>query len=58
MGIATPPAPDSTAHRRKDRLITADGEVTDEGMKQFLQSYLKELHAFIVRVLTVLPREA
>jgi len=37
-------------------LITADGEVTNEGTAEFLRKYLDELHAFIVRVLTVLPR--
>jgi chromate reductase len=36
--------------------ISADGEVTDEGTEQFLRNYMTELHAFIVRVLTVLPR--
>lgn len=41
----------------KPGLITADGEVTDEGTRQFLQNYMNELHNFIVRVLTVLPRE-
>jgi chromate reductase len=39
-------------------LITADGEVTDEGTRQFLRNYMTELHAFIVRMLTVLPRNA
>lgn len=42
----------------KPGLITADGEVTDESTKEFLQNYMNELHTFIVRVLTVLPREA
>jgi chromate reductase len=42
----------------KPGLITAEGEVTDEGTKKFLQNYMTELHAFIVRVLTVLPRNA
>lgn len=42
----------------KPGLITADGEVTDAGTKQFLQNYMNELHTFIVRVLTVLPRNA
>lgn len=37
-------------------LITADGEVTNESTAEFLRSYMTELHAFIVRVLTVLPR--
>jgi chromate reductase len=40
----------------KPGLITPDGEVTDDGTRQFLQNYINELHAFIVRVLTVLPR--
>ena len=37
-------------------LITADGEVTVERTQKFLRNYMTELHAFIVRVLTVLPR--
>ena len=36
-------------------LITADGEVTNEGTAEFLRNYMTELYAFIVRVLTVLP---
>lgn len=39
-------------------LITADGEVTDEGTQTFLRSYMTELYDFIRRVLTVLPRTA
>ena len=39
-------------------LITADGEINDEPTKEFLQNYMKELHAFIARVLTVMPRES
>ena len=39
-------------------LITADGEVTNEDTAEFLRNYMSELHAFIVRVLTVLPRNA
>ena len=39
-------------------LITDDGEVTVEGTEQFLRSYMEEFHAFIARVLTVLPRDA
>jgi hypothetical protein len=31
-------------------------EVTDEGTREFLRNYMTELHAFIVRMLTVLPR--
>ena len=42
----------------KPGLITADGEVTDESTKQFLQNYMTELHGFVVRVLTVLPRNS
>jgi chromate reductase len=42
----------------KPGLITPEGEVTDKGTAEFLRKYLTELHAFIVRVLTVLPREA
>jgi chromate reductase len=40
----------------KPGLITADGEVTDESTAEFLRNYMNELHAFIARVLTVLPR--
>jgi len=42
----------------KPGLITANGEVTDESTQEFLRNYMTELHAFIVRVLTVLPRNA
>ncbi len=42
----------------KPGLITVEGEVTDESTKKFLQNYMNELHTFIVRVLTVLPRNA
>jgi len=42
----------------KPGLITADGEVTDEATQEFLRNYMTEMHAFIVRVLTVLPRNA
>ena len=42
----------------KPGLITADGEVTDPSTQEFLRNYLNELHAFVQRVLTVLPREA
>jgi len=38
-------------------LITETGEVTDEKTRQFLRNYMNEFHTFIVRVLTVLPRE-
>jgi chromate reductase len=39
-------------------LITADGEVTDGSTAEFLENYMKQLHAFIVRVRTVIPRGA
>jgi chromate reductase len=42
----------------KPELITPDGEVTNDATKQFLQNYMNEFHAFVVRVLTVLPRKA
>lgn len=42
----------------KPGLISADGKVTDEGTEKFLSNYMTELHDFIVRVLTVLPRSA
>jgi len=41
----------------KEGLITADGEVTEGNTRDFLHNYMKEFHAFVVRVLTVLPRK-
>ena len=38
-------------------MITDDGEVTVESTEAFLRNYMAEFHAFIARVLTVLPRE-
>lgn len=40
----------------KPGLITEDGQVTEERTAEFLRNYMSELHAFIVQVLTVLPR--
>ena len=37
-------------------MITDDGEVTVESTEEFLRKYMTEFHAFITRVLTVLPR--
>lgn len=37
-------------------LITPEGQVTVESTEKFLRRYMTEFHAFIVRVLTVLPR--
>jgi chromate reductase len=42
----------------KPGLITPDGQVTNDATAAFLRNYMAELHAFIVRVLTVLPRSA
>lgn len=42
----------------KTGLITAKGEVTDEGTEKFLRNYLSELHTIVLRVLTVLPKNA
>jgi chromate reductase, NAD(P)H dehydrogenase (quinone) len=42
----------------KPGLITAEGEVTDEKTREFLRNYMQELKGFVVRVLTVLPRDA
>jgi chromate reductase len=39
-------------------MITDDGEVTVASTEEFLRNYMAEFHAFIGRVLTVLPREA
>jgi len=50
-------APEAYIHF-KPGLISADGEVSDESTEAFLRDYMQALHAFIVRVLTVLPREA
>jgi chromate reductase len=42
----------------KPGLIDDDGAVTDPSTAEFLTNYMKELHVFIERVLTVLPKEA
>jgi chromate reductase len=41
----------------KPGMITDDGDVTDDTTAEFLRNYMTEFHAFIIRVLTVLPRE-
>ena len=38
-------------------MITDEGEVTVASTEEFLRNYMAEFHAFITRVLTVLPRE-
>lgn len=42
----------------KPGLINESGEVTDGSTEEFLSNYLAELHQFVARVLTVLPRDA
>ena len=39
-------------------LIDDDGNVAVESTAQFLRKYMEDLHAFVVRVYTVLPRNA
>jgi chromate reductase, NAD(P)H dehydrogenase (quinone) len=39
-------------------LVDADGEVTNESTRKFLRNFMAELHAFLERVYTVLPRKA
>ncbi len=42
----------------KPGLVTESGEVTNESTEKFLRKYVEDLHAFIVRVYAVLPRNA
>lgn len=37
-------------------LITDEGEVTNDGTKEFLSNYMAEFHQFVARVYTALPR--
>ncbi len=37
-------------------LITDDGEVTDDETKAFLKAWIDDYHAFVLRVLTVVPK--
>jgi chromate reductase len=39
-------------------LVNDDGEVNDESVQQFLRDFMDEFQGFIIRVLTVLPRES
>lgn len=41
----------------KPDMITADGDVTIKETEEFLRDYMQELHAFVIRVMTVHPRE-
>ena len=40
----------------REGMVSEDGEVSDERTREFLRKYMEELHGFVVRVLTVLPR--
>ncbi|HWM17939.1 MAG TPA: NADPH-dependent FMN reductase [Microbacterium sp.] len=42
----------------KPGLITDEGEVTDEGTREFLTGYLRDYSTFVRRVLTVVPQDA
>lgn len=42
----------------KPGMISEDGDVTVKDTEDFLRNYMQELHAFIVRVMTVHPRQA
>jgi chromate reductase, NAD(P)H dehydrogenase (quinone) len=42
----------------KPGLLSEDGQVSDDVTADFLLTYLKELRDFVVRVLTVLPRQS
>lgn len=39
-------------------LISEQGEVTDSSTEEFLRNFLSEFHQFIVRVRTVIPKDA
>jgi chromate reductase len=41
----------------KPGLVDAEGKVGNESTETFLRNYMSEFHAFIERVLTVVPRE-
>lgn len=41
----------------KDGLISEDGKVSVKSTEDFLRKYMEDFHAFIARVLSVLPRE-
>ena len=50
-------APEAYLHFSKD-VFRADGEVTNESTRAFLTSFLTEYREHVVRVITVLPRQA
>ena len=50
-------APEAYIHLSTDG-FPGDGEVTDEFTRDFLKNYMAEFRDHVVRVLTVLPRQA
>ena len=42
----------------KPELISAEGRISNPDTEKFLRKYLEELHGFVARVLSVLPRSA
>ena len=54
-------APQFNAHEAyiqfKDGLISEDGQVSVKSTEDFLRTYMEDFHAFISRVLSVLPRD-
>ena len=48
-------APEAYIHF-KPGLIDDEGKVSDESTEKFLKKWIDDFHAFVVRVLTVLPR--
>ena len=43
--------------RYSTELFPGDGEVTDESTRTFLANYMEEFRTYVVRVLTVIPRQ-
>ena len=37
-------------------LVTDEGDITDESVREFLTTYMREFHAYITRVYTAIPR--
>ena len=42
----------------EDRLISADGHVSNASTREFLEGFMAEFHGFITRVYTALPRNS
>ena len=43
--------------RYSPEIFPGDGEVTDESTRAFLTNYMEEFRTYVVRVLTVIPRQ-